>query len=562
MSRTLTHLGPGALAASVLLGAFASTASVSCGSKASSGAQLTTSSGTGNASGTGGQPGTGTNAGGGLGFGGGTGTGPRSDFTMPILDMGAPADAQALFAPPGTTSGGPCLYEPELGALIPRNWLRPRFRFTAPNGENLFEITIVVPDETSPLVIYTTQTTYTLDAGTWQTLAAVAQGNTLQVTVRSAVLTAGAITAGPWTGSAGAISIAPVDVDGSIVYWTTSSGTVLKGFKVGDETVQPVITPTQAGTACVACHNSTPGGEYVALTGSSSPSDGTPSQIRILSLDGTASTPSFISASATTLMARVPQYYPVFSKAHWQTGDHTMLSMIPSASTTDITWTDLEATATDQGTGWGIIARTGDPNGASAPTFSHDGTNIVYSSGPGVGAGTITATAGALYTVPYNNRAGGTATPIPGASDPAYNSYYPIFAPDDQLLAFNRVPAGQTSYNDAAAEVFVIPTAGGTATRLAANDPPACLGVTSPGVTNSWAKWAPTVTTVGTKSYYFLVFASTRNQATGGPQLYVTPVVVEGGTITTYSALYLWNQPEMEHNHTPAWDTFQIPPPT
>ena len=459
-------------------------------------------------------------------------------------------------------SGGPCLYEPELGALIPRNWLRPRFRFTTPNGENLFEINIVVPNETSPLVIYTTQTSYTLDAATWATLSSVAAGATLQVTVRSAVLTGGALTGGPWTGSAGPLSIAPVNVDGSIVYWTTSNGTVLKGFKVGDETVQPVITPAQAGSACVACHNSTPGGQYVALTASSNPGDGTPSQIRILSLDGNATTPSFISASATTLLARVPQYYPVFSTAHWQPGDHTMLSMITVNGVSEITWTDLAATSTAQGQGWDVVARTGDPNGAAAPSFSHDGKSIVYTSGASPGAGTITATTGALYTVPYNNRAGGAATAVPGASDPAYNSYYPIFSPDDALLAFNRVPSGQTSYNDAAAEVFVIPTAGGTATRLAANDPPACLGVQSPGVTNSWAKWAPTVSTVGTKSYYFLVFASTRNKATGGPQLYVTPVVVDGGTITTYSALYLWNQPEMEHNHTPAWDTFQIPPPT
>jgi hypothetical protein len=236
--------------------------------------------------------------------------------------------------------------------------------------------------------------------------------------------------------------------------------------------------------------------------------------------------------------------------------------MITVNGVSEITWTDLEATSGTQGQGWDVVARMGDPNGAAAPSFSHDGKSIVYTSGAAPGAGTITATTGALYTVPYNNRAGGAATAVPGASDPAYNSYYPIHSPDDQLLAFNRVPSGQTSYNDAAAELFVIPTAGGTATRLAANDPPACLGLTSPGITNSWAKWAPTVSTVGTKSYYFLVFASTRNKATGGPQLYVTPVVVDGGTITTYSALYLWNQPEMEHNHTPAWDTFQIPPPT
>jgi hypothetical protein len=30
--------------------------------------------------------------------------------------------------------------------------------------------------------------------------------------------------------------------------------------------------------------------------------------------------------------------------------------------------------------------------------------------------------------------------------------------------------------------------------------------------------------------------------------------------MTTHGALYLWNQPATEANHTPAWDTFKVPP--
>ena len=49
------------------------------------------------------------------------------------------------------------------------------------------------------------------------------------------------------------------------------------------------------------------------------------------------------------------------------------------------------------------------------------------------------------------------------------------------------------------------------------------------------------------------------------PQLYITALVVDAaGVLTTYSALYLWNQPEAEANHTPSWENFGIPyiPPT
>jgi hypothetical protein len=114
-------------------------------------------------------------------------------------------------------------------------------------------------------------------------------------------------------------------------------------------------------------------------------------------------------------------------------------------------------------------------------------------------------------------------------------------------------------YNQPLAEVFVIPSGGGIATRIAANDPPACSGHTSPGVTNSWPKWAPSVATAsGGRTFYWLVFSSTR--AGSLPQLYVTPVVVTGTQVQSYGALYLWNQPATTGNHTPAWDAFKIPP--
>lgn len=114
-------------------------------------------------------------------------------------------------------------------------------------------------------------------------------------------------------------------------------------------------------------------------------------------------------------------------------------------------------------------------------------------------------------------------------------------------------------YDQPAAEVSVIPSSGGTATRLAANDPPACSGQVSPGVTNSWPKWGPTALSANGSTYYWLVFSSTRSVA-GNPQLYITSVVETGGTIATHGSIYLWNQPATEGNHTPAWDTFKVPP--
>ena len=489
-------------------------------------------------------------------------TGPFSDFPpTPIVDPTAPGNAGMLFGTGGATSGGPCLVEPEVGTLYPQNWLRPRFSWLPTGTENLFEIRLHTANETNDLVVYTASATWTMPAAMWAELATHIVDQPITVTVRGATYdsTTMMLTSGPELGSSGDIAVAPAPAPGAIVYWTTSAGTLLRGFHIGEETVHDIMKPSDdaSTTACIGCHTSTPDGTYVAYSASQVAGNGDPAMLGLLSSDGNKTRPAFLTASAQTLMARMGQELPSFSKLHWQAGDHTALTMYPVAGKFEITWTDLEASSTAQGTGWGVLARTGDTNGAAYATFARTTDELLYVSSPSVQSG-VTVTHGDLMTVPYNARAGGAAAPVSGAATTTYNEYYPTWSPDDRFLAFNRVPDGQSSYANTQAEVFVIPSSGGTPVRLAANDPPACSGKTSPGIENSWPKWAPDTTDAGGKRYYWLTFSSLR---TGGiPQLFVTPVVDDGTTVHSYPALYLWNQPAADHNHTPAWDNFNIVP--
>src|SRR4051794_27882358 len=79
---------------------------------------------------------------------GGSGTTPPppvcngmcTDFPAePRTDGDPPANAPQLFgdAGGGSASGGPCLVEPQVGALYPNNWLRPRFRVIPAAGQDL-----------------------------------------------------------------------------------------------------------------------------------------------------------------------------------------------------------------------------------------------------------------------------------------------------------------------------------------------------------------------------------------------------------------------------------------
>jgi Tol biopolymer transport system component len=258
------------------------------------------------------------------------------------------------------------------------------------------------------------------------------------------------------------------------------------------------------------------------------------------------------------------------SKSHWTAGDHVVLA----SDDTNIVWIDLEAK--DMASARGALPHIGTQSAgpaSSAPTWSHDGKTVVYTSSVAASAGrpgsdissilpSDPGSTADLVSVPYNDKKGGALTSIAGASDPNKQEYYPAFSPDDAYLVFNVCDNGLSMYNQAQAEVYVIPSAGGQATRLRANDPPSCGGLpSSPGVTNSWPKWAPAVTKVADgRSFYWVVFSSRRYGTT--PQLFLAGVVVDGkGKITTYASLYFWNQPSDEGNHTPAWEYFNVPPP-
>jgi hypothetical protein len=497
---------------------------------------------------------------------------PGNDFpSTPIVDNGAPADAPTLFGDPssGEAFGGPCLSDPQIGALLPQNFLRPRFSFNPVGGQNLFEIRMHTAAENNDLVVYTTQKTWTMPSDMWHGLL-LHTDTPITVTIRGAVYSGGKLTAGPSLGSTGDLTIAPSSAPGAIVYWAQVSSTgvtTLKGFNFGDENPpRTVLTPPQASSSaqCVACHASTPDGMYVGV-GWTTGSDGRPSKIGLMSTNGSGMSPTFVTGSAKVKDAlnREGLTLPAFSKGHWADGDHQMIALLPTGSAVNMEYPGYSINAINLETGATSTVATGDDPSQmpGAPAWSHKGDTIIYARGTGDSSG-YQMTNGDLRVVPFKDGTGGTSTALAGASDPQRNEYFPAFSPDDKLIAFSSLPQGTSNYPpaNAPAEIMLVKSDGSTPTaqRILANDPATCGNARSPGITNSWPKWAPEVTVVGAKTYYWLTFSSKRGNGVT-PQLYVTPVVVEGGTITTYPALYLYNQPANEGNHTPAWDNFDIP---
>ncbi|HVZ35393.1 MAG TPA: hypothetical protein VG963_23360 [Polyangiaceae bacterium] len=270
---------------------------------------------------------------------------------------------------------------------------------------------------------------------------------------------------------------------------------------------------------------------------------------------------------------------------------------------------------------WGLINTIGETRSAVTPAWSNDAKTIAYVSvdvSSTDGHPDWTANAADIHLVAYNNHAGGNMAPLQGASDPNFLEYYPAFSSDDSFIAFTRapkpsnptrcVPTQDTNgnvktcgtqnlgdnpdgpYYNRNGEIWIVPSAGSpTPTRLIANDPVSCTGETVKGSINSWPKWSPRIGTANGKHYYFLIFSSARNYPGSwelpparltpdilhkSSQLYMASIVVDDatGAITTYPAIYLWNQNIVvdangnatidpnTSNLTPAWNDFSIPP--
>ncbi len=408
---------------------------------------------------------------------------------------------------------------------------------------------------------------------------------------------------------------------------------------------------TKAGTAiCVGCHASTPDGKAVTVA------DDWPWNVALANIDPSAgavgSLPSFVTTAGMTMANTAWQGVTSFSRDDWSSGHRRYVgSWAPRTASTDpslvwqiwggnasetmtktgqddLIWVNLASSAAvpapvingnsvsntneifpalvrAQGDLWGIIERTGDPRGAVTPSWSHNGKLVAYTStdsttdgriGPNPTSNTPALTAADIYVVPFDDGRGGNATPVDGAADPNFGEDSPSFSGDDAYIAFNRAPMNGTAlYYRPDSEIFIVPAAGGTPTRITANDPPQCTGLSTNTLHNSWPKWSPIPKEANGAKYYFLTFSSSRYSSfvipksqgncsndVPGSELYLAMVRVKDGVVTTYPGILLWNQTylfatdasgnpitdasgnptysiEPGLNVTPAWDEFVVP---
>jgi hypothetical protein len=522
------------------------------------------------------------------------------------------------------------------GALFPANWLRPRFRWVGAPAGAIMEIRLHSDIEHNDLVAYTRQSFWLMPKDAWDKLAT----NARSVTVTVRALAGGAVTGVQGSFEIAPTNAGGTMVFwGTTSNVPTKTSSFLLGFRVGDEGVVSALTLSQVqwnnvlhengydlrGTygggkpgfvagevQCIGCHVSTPDNDAV-LFNDDWPWDKVVASVKP---DSVGQVPSYVTPGGRALLKQPGMGTNAMNALHWTDGDRKVVTSynqrtkafdgsVPAPPASEkLVWLELDtsapispdpgqqsvgdarnaAIAAAQGSAWDYIALTGETQPAAIfPSWSHDGNSIAYtaaskSENGGLYKEAVTPPVTAdIHVVPWGGGKGGTVTPLAGASEPGMLEYYPAYSPDDKLIAFTRVGDLSLPYYNPNGEVFLVPAAGGAPVRLAGNDPVACSQEKSPGVTNSWPKWSPRVQKVGDKTYYFVIFSSTRsypNPLVGlnakPSQLYVSAVVVDAtGTPTSYPAIYLWNQGYVDNggtlaalqsnNLTPAWEEFVIP---
>ena len=84
-----------------------------------------------------------------------------------------------------------------------------------------------------------------------------------------------------------------------------------------------------------------------------------------------------------------------------------------------------------------------------------------------------------IFTLPFNDGKGGTATPLTGASFNGKSNSFPKYSPDGKWIVYVQANNGLLMRPDS--ELYIIPAAGGQARRMNCNT----------SLMNSWHSWSP-----------------------------------------------------------------------
>ena len=440
-----------------------------------------------------------------------------------VVSTGAPKDAATRFNKPCTGGGSITVAYPEAGTMVPPN-LADLTVMWVDGASDLWEISM--QSKTTDVRLYTTNKKTKLLNSIWKAVASSNLAGSVALSIRGVKQAAPAQCA---TSRQAEITVGPTEIKGGIYYWTTVPDNAIMRYDFGQAEKKPESYLSQKKTGyCVGCHTVSPDGSRLAFT--DNVDDG-----YIMDVEAG----SFLKKKAPKV------FFQVF------TPDNKYLISSYKAN----------ITIRDGRTGNQTTTLFLGGKQATHPELSPTGDLLVFTqlkhANPGLDYGE-----GSIATSRLIGTAAGWPAVIVKGSD-TQNNYYPAVSPDGKWIIFNRSDSG--SYSNNRAELWVVPTSGGTPVELRRANK-------GKNLRNSWARWSPFTHQYRGGKLFWFSFSSIRDYGTelvnsskqiekSIPQIWMTafaPDLAQGGKDPSFPAFWLPYQELKSRNHIAQW-TKKVP---
>ena len=452
------------------------------------------------------------------------------------LDPGVPAAAPGWFTGPEDPSRAPKIVYPAADVIMPRNVGDFEVHWTDTSNNDVYELSLTT--EFADVRVYVLGGNGAVPGGSWAAFladewtAAVGTETTVQFQVRG-VQSSNPVAVG--SAPPQLVKLSNETMLGGLYYWASTSTTGVSGIFRHDmsqpgQPAQQYMTTAQTNGRCVACHVLSRDGKEMLIT-----------------YDGGDKMATTVDV-ATGTAAPASQYWNFATF----TPDGTQFLSVHDGTLVVRNYADQSVLATMMASG-----------AVTHPDLSPDGKTLVYVH-PGVAGSDWAFGTGSIFVRSFD-QATSTFGPEQQLVSDGANNYYPSFSPDGKWILFNKgdntqnpAPLNQNgSYNGPNARVFVIKADDSApAVELAAAN-------VGPGLTDSWARWAPFAQTFGANDepMYWITFSSKRDfgvrlVGTQRPQIWMAPFFPDraaAGQDPSAPAFRLPFQAIESNNHIAQW---------